>query len=57
MNSAVTTMKGTYVYNGGIYGTYTGKRQYLGYTLRVQYTTTWGSATVSKKVGGMTIGK
>ncbi|MCY7731981.1 hypothetical protein MHY86_09825 [Aerococcus urinaeequi] len=55
--SGVIVKNRDYTYEGGIYGTYTGKRQYLSYTLRIQYTTTWGSATVSKKVGGLTIGK
>ena len=57
VDAKVKPYKGTYVYSGGIYATYTGKRQYLGYKLTVQYTTTWGSKTASASVGGLTIGK
>lgn len=49
-------INGAYIYRGGIYATYTGKRQYLAYTLNIQYTTTWGPGTTSKKVGGLMIG-
>ncbi|EHK9412261.1 hypothetical protein KCT31_002715 [Enterococcus faecalis] len=49
-------INGAYVYKGGIYATYRGKSQYLAYTLNIQYKTTWGIGTASKKVGGLIIG-
>ena len=47
----------SYGYGGGMYFTFTGKRQYYSVKLAMQVYNTFGVGSVSCTAGGLTIGK